>query len=548
MSNSKPRIPQSPAWLELAGAYERSASVHMRELFASDARRAETFSIEAAGLFLDYSKHRVSSEARQSLFALAKERDVGAAITQLFRGDRLNATEHRAVLHTALRNHSAAPLVIDGIDIHAQISDTLAHMRRFCNAVREGEWRGASGAPIRDVIAIGIGGSGLGPALASAALTPNSVMAMRVHFISNIDPQPLLAVLAQIDPASTLVIVASKSFTTLETAANADAARAWMEQNGISDLQKHFIAVTANRRAAGEFGVAPENIFAFWDWVGGRYSLWSAIGLPIALAFGMDVFEQLLAGAREMDLHFREAPLEENLPVILALLGVWYVNLFGANTHAIVPYDESLKLLPSYLQQLEMESNGKSVRRDGTPVHYNTAPVIWGGVGTDGQHAFFQLLHQGTHLVPVDFFVPLRRAHDIDGHHRTLVANAFAQARALMWGRSEAETRQSLADAGLSAPELDELVIHRSFTGNNPSTTILYEELTPRVLGALLAMYEHKTFVQGTIWNINSFDQWGVELGKEIAQSITASLNEHANSDYDPSTDALIARYRATKT
>ena len=547
MSHSSQQLPQTPAWQKLQQVYKQTSNTHMRELFAGDPQRFDRFSVEGPGLILDYSKNRVSDDVLQCLFALAREQNVAAAISQLFRGDKLNVTEHRAVLHTALRDRSNTQLVVDGVDVRAEVGVTLGQMRQFCEAVREGVWRGASNQAITDVIAIGIGGSGLGPALVDAALSANQTADIKVHFITNIDPQPLLAAFERLNAAKTLVVVASKSFTTLETAANARAARTWLQKSGISEVHRHFVAITANKPAAIEFGVDPGNIFAFWDWVGGRYSLWSAIGLPIALAFGMEAFEQLLAGANEVDQHFREAPLERNIPVIMALLGIWYVNLFGTSTHAVVPYDESLKLLPDYLQQLEMESNGKSVRRDGTPATYKTAPVIWGGVGTEGQHAFFQLLHQGTHLVPVDFLVPLRRATDIPGHHSALVANAYAQSRALMWGRTEAETRQSLSTAGLSTNDTEKLATHRSFPGNNPGNTILYEWLNPRVLGALLAIYEHKVFVQGVLWDINSFDQWGVELGKDLAESITENLNGKGQTSYDSSTAGLISRYQAAQ-
>jgi len=520
-------LTQSRAWQALEAHQQAMAGASIAQLFAADARRCENFSLQLGGLLLDYSKNLVTAETVGLLVALARERDVDGQTQRMFKGEKINASENRAVLHTALRG--ARPVAVDGADVMPQIRATLGHMREFSDAVRAGGITGHGGRKFTDVINIGIGGSHLGPALATHALAPYASPGLRVHFVSNVDGAALHRTLALLDAAATLVIVASKTFTTQETLLNARSVRAWLDQSLGNDavIGAHLAAVTANTQLALDFGIAKARIFPFWDWVGGRYSLWSAVGLPLALAVGMDNFEQLLNGARTMDEHFRDAPLERNLPVILALLGVWYNDFCGAASHAILPYDESLALLPAYLQQLDMESSGKRITRDGEPVDYATGAVIWGAPGTDAQHSFFQLLHQGTRLIPADFIAACQPLHALGRHHEVLMANFFAQTAALMNG----------APAAGAA--------HDAFPGNRPTNSILIEKLTPRALGLLLALYEHKVFVQNTIWGINAFDQPGVELGKRLAARI---LPELAGGDpataHDASTNGLINFYK----
>lgn len=458
-------------------------------------------------------------------------------------GEPINSTEGRSVLHTALRNRSNTPVLVDGKDVMPEVNRVLEQMERFSEQIRSGEWKGYSGKRITDVVNIGIGGSNLGPYMACEALGKYQSPDMRVHFVSNVDATHMVETLKPLDPETTLFIVASKTFTTQETITNAHAARTWCLES-LKDEQaiaRHFVAVSTNTDAVAAFGIDTDNMFVFWDWVGGRYSLWSAIGLPIAIAVGMDGFYQLLDGAHAMDEHFRRADLEQNMPVIMALLGVWYANFAGAATHAVLPYDQYLRLLPDYLQQADMESNGKRVTKEGQPVDYTTGPVLWGMAGTDGQHAFYQLIHQGTQMIPADFIVPAESHNEQGDQHEKLLANCLAQTEALMMGKTEQEARAELESSGLSNERVEELLPHKQFPGNSPTNTILIDKLTPERLGSLIALYEHKIFVQGVIWNVNSFDQWGVELGKQLAAAILPELQgEAAGSDHDCSTASLI--------
>ncbi|HEY3354001.1 MAG TPA: glucose-6-phosphate isomerase [Polyangia bacterium] len=541
----------SPAWQALATHHAAVRDVHMRTLFAEDPGRFAALSLEAGDLFVDYSKHRVTAETLRLLQGLARQQQLPAAIEQMFTGAKINRTEDRAVLHTALRNRSNTPVLVDGKDVMPEVNAVLAKMRGFTERLRSGAWEGHTGKRITDVVNLGIGGSDLGPLMAAQALRPYWQPGLRAHFVSNVDGTHLAETVRDLDPETTLFIVASKTFTTQETITNARSARAWLMSRMRHDpaaVARHFVAVSTNAKEVAAFGIDPANMFGFWDWVGGRYSLWSAIGLPIACVIGMDRFEELLDGAHAMDQHFRGAPLERNLPVIMGLLGVWYANFFGAETHAILPYDQYLARFPAYLQQGDMESNGKSVDRDGRPVDYATGPVIWGEPGTNGQHAFYQLIHQGTRLVPADFIAPAVSHNPIGDHHQKLLANFFAQTEALMAGTTAAEARAELERAGLPQGRLAALLPHKVFAGNRPTTSILFRELTPRVLGQLIAAYEHKIFVQGVIWNIFSFDQWGVELGKQLASRILPELEgEGPVTTHDSSTNGLINRYLGTR-
>jgi glucose-6-phosphate isomerase len=513
------------------------AAVQMRNLFAADPGRFERFSLQVGGLLLDYSKNRIIDETLDLLTQLAVEADVAGWRERMFSGDKINHTEHRAVLHVALRNRSNQPVMVDGADVMPKVNAVIDRMGTFAERVRSGQWRGYSGERITDVVNIGIGGSDLGPQMVVQALKPYRHPDLRLHFISNIDGAHAKEALETLNPETTLFIVASKTFTTQETMANAQHARTWfLEKSGSEQhIAKHFVAVSTHREAVTAFGIDPANMFEFWDWVGGRYSLWSAIGLSIVLAVGVERFIELLAGAHEMDVHFRQAPLAANMPVILALLGVWYNNFFGADSHAILPYDHYLRSLPAYLQQADMESNGKSVDRDGKPVDYSTGPIIWGATGINGQHAFYQLLHQGTKMIPADFIVTIESPTELQAHHDILIANFLAQTEALMRGRSLEETQV----------QTSEFVQHKVFAGNHPSNAILLQSLTPHALGMLIALYEHKIFVQGVIWNLNSFDQWGVELGKQLASRILPELHADAPvASHDASTNALINAYR----
>ncbi|MGD2019571.1 MAG: glucose-6-phosphate isomerase [Thiohalocapsa sp.] len=543
-------IDSSPAWQALAAHWRRMEKVHMRDLFATDPDRAERLSIDAAGLHLDYAKHIVTDETLGLLCELARAADLEAWRARMFDGRHINNTEDRAVLHVALRNRSNRPICVDGRDVMPDVNAVLERMRTFSDRVRGGDWQGFTGRPIRDVVNIGIGGSNLGPKMVCTALTPYQSEAPRPHFVSNVDGTHLAETIKHLDPATTLFIVASKTFTTQETMTNAQSARRWLVEGLGSEaaVRNHFVAVSTNAERVAEFGIDTENMFEFWDWVGGRYSLWSAIGLPIALAIGFEPFEELLAGAHDMDEHFRTAPLESNMPVILGLLGIWYIDFAGARTHAILPYDQYLEHFPAYFQQGDMESNGKHVTRDGTRVGYATGPVVWGQPGTDGQHAFYQLIHQGTELIPTDFIAPIRSHNLVGDHHAKLLANCFAQTEALMRGRTQEEARDAMLAAGMDLHEAGRLAPQRQFDGNRPSSTLLVEQITPRALGALIALYEHKIFTQGIVWGINSFDQWGVELGKQLAGVILGEIQAGAvGTDHDASTAALLRYYLARR-
>ena len=523
-------LTDSSPWSTLQRHAEEIRRVHLRELFARDPRRFEKFSLRLGDLLVDFSKQRITDETLRLLIALAREAGVERLRDRMFSGEKINFTENRAVLHVALRNRSNRPILVDGKDVMPEVNAVLARMRAFTERLRSGAWRGDTGERITDVVNIGIGGSDLGPVMASEALRAYWSQ-ITPHFVSNVDSTHLAQTVERLDPARTLFIVASKTFTTQETLMNARSARAWLTGRlGEGAVPKHFVAVSTNAAEVAKFGIDTANMFGFWDWVGGRYSVWSAIGLPVACAVGMDRFEEMLGGAHEMDENFRTAPLEQNIPTILALLGIWSIDFFGAQSHAILPYDQSLHRFPAYFQQGDMESNGKSIDRQGRRVSYDTGPIVWGEPGTNGQHAFYQLLHQGTRLVPCDFIAAIRTQYPIGDHHEVLLANFFAQSEALMNG---------LADA--PSP-------WRTFEGNRPSTSILFDELSPHSLGRLVAMYEHKIFVQGAIWDINSFDQWGVELGKQLAKRIEPELKAPGPiASHDSSTNALINHYKARK-
>ncbi len=545
---------QTAAWAALTQHCESQGSVHLRELFAENPRRFEELSLRHEDLLVDFSKQRITSETLKLLTALAQETGVEAAREAMFSGQKINTTENRAVLHTALRNRSNSPVLLDGEDVMPAVNGVLARIRRFSEDLRGGAWRGYQGQNITDVVNIGIGGSDLGPQMVTQALTPYGRGGPNLHFVSNVDASHLMETLRPLNAATTLFIIASKTFTTQETMTNAGSARQWCLNAGASeaDIAKHFVAVSSNRDAVQAFGIDPENMFEFWDWVGGRYSIWSAIGLPIALSIGMDSFEELLAGAHDMDRHFQTAPLRENIPVLLALIGIWNANFLGASSYAVLPYDQYLSRLPAYLQQADMESNGKSVTRAGARVDYTTGPIVWGEPGTNGQHAFYQLIHQGRHLIPADFLAPLESHNDLGDHHRILLSNVFAQTEALMKGRNAEEARTEMQAQGLPEDALERLLPHRVFDGNRPSTTILFQKLTPFTLGRLIALYEHKIFTQGIVWGVNSFDQWGVELGKQLASRILPELEGSADAagktgTHDSSTNGLIHHYR-TKT
>jgi glucose-6-phosphate isomerase len=538
-----------PAWQALQAHHAEVAHLHLRELFAADPERFTRFSRSFGDLLVDFSKHRITDETLRLLIDLARQADLPAWIERGFSGEMINHTEQRSVLHVALRNRSNRPILVKGQDVMPEVNAVLEHMRKFADQIRRGKWRGHTGKRIRDVVNIGIGGSDLGPKMVCQALEPFGDPTLRMHFVSNVDGAHISHVLADCDPESTLFIIASKTFTTQETMTNAHTARAWLikELGDEAAVARHFVAVSTNATGVAKFGIDTANMFEFWDWVGGRYSLWSAIGLPIMVYLGMENFTELLEGAHDMDEQFRTAPLEENLPVILGLLGVWYIDFFGADSQVTLVYDDYLRSLPDYLQQLDMESNGKSIDRTGQPVKVNTGPILWGGLGNNGQHAFYQLLHQGTHLVPADFLAPAHSPNPIGDHHAILLANCLAQAEALMVGKTEEQARAELEQQGLSGEALEKLLPYKVFPGNRPSTSLFYRQLTPKVLGALLAMYEHKVFTQGVIWNINSFDQWGVELGKQLANAILPELKgERPASGHDASTLGLIAFCQAS--
>lgn len=520
----------------------------MRGMFAADPARFDKFSLQLDGLLLDYSKNVASEETLRLLLSLVRQSKLDDWITRMFNGDKINTTEQRAVLHTALRAPHGASVYTDGKDVVPDVLRVRDHMRRFCGAVRDGSLRGHTGKPLRDVVNIGIGGSSLGPQMISEALKPYASTQLNAHFVSNVDATDLVETLRHLDPETTLFIISSKTFTTQETLTNARSARTWLVNHlGSEDaVAKHFAAVSTNLAETSKFGINPDNVFEFWDWVGGRYSVWSAIGLPIALYIGMDNFERLLAGGHAMDHHFRETPFEKNMPVILGLLGIWYANFFDAASYAILPYDQYLQHFPAYLQQLEMESNGKRVDRDGHDVDYATHMVVWGEPGTNGQHSFYQLIHQGTRMVPADFLAPITSHNPLGEHHAMLLANCFAQTEALMLGKTEEEARAELVAQGLSGEALETLLPYKVFPGNRPSNTLLFDRLDPYTMGMLVALYEHKVFVQSVVWNINAFDQWGVEFGKQLAGKLLPELQGKQDaSSHDASTNGLIKRFLA---
>lgn len=546
-------LTKTPEWKALKLEKKRMAGIEMKDLFAADPNRFRTFSASLGDILLDYSKNRIDAQTMQALFNLAKRADLKTWIRKMFAGEKINWTENRAVLHVALRHRGRNAIRVDGENVMPGIRDVLGRMKAFSEKIRRGTWKGYTGKPIRTVVNIGIGGSDLGPVMITEALKPYRGKGPDVRFVSNVDATDFVEKTRDLNPAETLFIVASKTFTTQETMTNAETARRWFLRTAKNKaaVAKHFVALSTNKEAVEAFGIDPANMFEFWDWVGGRYSSWSAIGLPICCAIGFANFEQLLEGAYEMDTHFRTAPLEKNLPVILALLGVWYNNFFGAASHAILPYDQYLHRFAAYFQQGDMESNGKAVDRDGNPVRYQTGPIIWGEPGTNGQHAFYQLIHQGTKLIPCDFIGCVQSQNKVGDHHVKLMANFFAQTEALMKGRTAEEVAGDLAEQGLSAPEIAALLPHKVFPGNRPTNSILLTKLTPRTLGSLIAMYEHKIFVQGILWRINSFDQWGVELGKVLAKTILAEevalfKGERVDlSGHDSSTTGLLRHFVA---
>lgn len=538
-----------PAWSKLWNHFDDSKTLHMREMFEQDPQRAERYWLQVGGLTLDYSKNRINDETMSLLFELAREAGVPERMRQMFHGEKINTTENRAVLHVALRNRTNSPIMVDGEDVMPKVNRVLQRMGEFAHEVRSGSWLGYTNQVITDVVNIGIGGSDLGPLTMCTALKPFGHPRLSMHFVSNVDGSQLRDVLSKVHPETTLFIIASKTFTTQETLTNALTAREWFLNHAGDEeaVAKHFAAVSTNRKAVAEFGIDIANMFEFWDWVGGRYSLWSAIGLPIMLYLGEENFIEMLNGAHLMDQHFINTPLERNLPVILALIGIWYINYYGGGSHVIAPYDQHLHRLPKFIQQLDMESNGKQVTLDGKAVGHETSPIIWGETGINGQHAFFQLLHQGTHITPIDLIASLEKRSNLPGHHEILLANVFAQAEAFMCGKTPDEVRAELKAQGMDEARIEELVPHKTFSGNRPTNLILMDKVNPRNMGSLIAMYEHKTFVQGIIWGINSFDQWGVELGKQLAKTILGELTgETEPQKHDSSTERLINLYLQT--
>ncbi|MDN3632495.1 glucose-6-phosphate isomerase [Vibrio lentus] len=541
---------QTQAWKALTAHFESAQDMDMKELFAQDAKRFESFSTRfGSDILVDYSKNLVDAETMQHLFALANETEVKSAIEAMFGGDAINKTEGRSVLHTALRNRSDNPVMVDGKDVMPAVNAVLAKMELFTHRIVSGEWKGYTGKEITDVVNIGIGGSDLGPYMVTEALTPYKTR-LNMHFVSNVDGTHIVETLKPLNPETTLFLVASKTFTTQETMTNAHSARDWFlaEAGDSAHVAKHFAALSTNAASVAEFGIDTDNMFEFWDWVGGRYSLWSAIGLSISLSVGFDNFVELLDGAHEMDNHFASTEFESNIPVILALIGIWYNNFHGAESEAILPYDQYMHRFAAYFQQGNMESNGKFVDREGNPVEYQTGPIIWGEPGTNGQHAFYQLIHQGTKLIPSDFIAPAISHNPASDHHQKLMSNFFAQTEALAFGKTKETVEAEFLAAGKTAEEAAELAPFKVFEGNRPTNSILVKQMTPRTLGNLIAMYEHKIFVQGVIWNIFSFDQWGVELGKQLANQILPELADDAQvTSHDSSTNGLINAFKALK-
>jgi glucose-6-phosphate isomerase len=540
---------ETVAWRNLEMAFLSMQATTMRELFAEDPDRFKKYSLQFEDILIDYSKNIINDGVMKLLLELAKEVDLQEAIYAMFRGEKINRTEDRSVLHVALRNRSNSPIQVDGADVMPEVNKVLDQMKRFSDQLLSGHWKGYSGKAITDIVNIGIGGSDLGPYMVSEALRPYWKN-ITPHFVSNVDGTHIAETTKRLNPETTLFIIASKTFTTQETMTNAESARAWFLDKTANkgDVAKHFVAVSTNSKEVTKFGIAPENMFVFWDWVGGRYSLWSSIGLSIACTIGFDNFVQLLEGAHAMDNHFKNEPFEKNAPVILALLGIWYNNFFGAASEAILPYDQYLHRFAAYFQQGNMESNGKAIDRVGNPVTYQTGPIIWGEPGTNGQHAFYQLIHQGTKMVPCDFIAPAQSHNPIGDHHVKLLSNFFAQTEALMNGKTYEEVEAELVKAGMNEEEVEMHASYRVFEGNRPSNSILFNKLTPRTLGSLVAMYEHKIYVQGVIWNIFSFDQWGVELGKVLAKKILPELSSPAEiTSHDASTNGLINYFKRLK-
>jgi glucose-6-phosphate isomerase len=535
------------SWKKLSDHFEQMKSVHMRDLFAAEPERFEKFSLRFNDIILDCSKNIITEETKELLISLAEEVELKDGIEKMFTGDKINETEGRAVLHVALRNRENAPIYVDGEDVMPRVNEVLKKMNTFSHSLLSGEWKGFTGKKITDIVNIGIGGSDLGPVMITESLKPYAQEGLSAHFVSNVDGTHIVETLQNLDPETTLFLIASKTFTTQETMTNAFSARKWFLDHASDQthVAKHFVAISTNREKVQAFGIDIKNMFEFWDWVGGRYSLWSAIGLSIACTIGFENFTELLRGAFEMDNHFRTAPFEENMPVLLALIGIWYNNFFGSPTEAILPYDQYMHRFPAYFQQGNMESNGKSVDRNGKKVDHQTGPIIWGEPGTNGQHAFYQLIHQGTKLVPADFLAPAISHNPLGEHHTILLSNFFAQTEALLKGKTKEEVMEDLQKEGKSDEEIQRQYPHRVFEGNRPTNSILFKQLTPRTLGSLIALYEHKIFVQGCIWNIFSFDQWGVELGKQLANKILPELKDNNPiHSHDSSTNGLINTFK----
>ncbi len=536
------------AWEKLSQHFSQLQSAHLIDLFAQDPERFQKFSLTFEDILLDYSKNRITEETRSLLVELAQECGLQDAIAAMFSGEKINFTEDRSVLHVALRNQSNTPVLVDGQDVMPEVNRVLAQVEKFSNAIINGDWKGYTGKPISTIVNIGIGGSDLGPVMVTEALGAYKKPNITTYFVSNVDGTHIAETLKKIDAETTLFMIASKTFTTQETMTNAHSARSWfLEQvKDEEHIKKHFVALSTNAKAVAEFGIDTQNMFEFWDWVGGRYSLWSAIGLSIACTVGYENFKELLAGAHAMDNHFKTAPFEQNAPVLLALLGIWYNNFFEAESHVLLPYDQYMHRFAAYFQQGDMESNGKYVDRNGQPVNYQTGPIIWGEPGTNGQHAFYQLIHQGTKLIPCDFLAPALSHNPLGDHHPKLMANFFAQTEALMNGKNEEQVIEEMHQLGCSEEDINTLKVYKIFEGNRPTNSILFKQLDPKTLGALIAMYEHKIFVQGVIWNVYSFDQWGVELGKQLAKKILPELTSAEEvTSHDSSTNGLINQFKA---
>ena len=547
MKNTNPT--STKAWKELEKLYEETKETHLRDWFTADPERFSKFSREQGGdLLLDFSKNRIDERIFESLLKLAEEMDLKGATEAMFTGEKINRTEERAVLHIALRNRSNTSIYADGKDVMPEINAVLKQMENFCSRVHSGEWKGYTSKKITDIVNIGIGGSDLGPVMVTEALRHYKLPDIETHFVSNVDGTHIAETLKRLNPETTLFLIASKTFTTQETMSNAHSARNWFLEaaNDEAAVEKHFVAMSTNGEKVKAFGIHPDNMFPFWDWVGGRYSLWSAIGLSIALTIGYDRFVELLEGAHEMDEHFRHTPYADNLPVIMALLGIWYDNFYGADSLAILPYDQYLHRFSAYLQQGDMESNGKSASRRNEKVSWQTGPIIWGEPGTNGQHAFYQLIHQGTKLIPCDFIVPAQSLNPLGEHHPILLSNFFAQTEALAFGKTREQVEQEFIADGKSLDEVSDLIPHKVFEGNRPTNSLLLQKVTPHSLGKLIALYEQKIFVQGVIWNIYSFDQWGVELGKQLASKILPELkNDKEITSHDTSTNGLIGQWKS---